>query len=53
MIIDLINALLRVGSNYIGSPEGDPLTICMILFVMFFSILFIGTTVINLFRNKR
>lgn len=53
MMLKLIDALLRKGSIYVGSPEGDPVVICVILFVFIFSALFIGTTVFNIFRKKR
>lgn len=52
-MVGLIHQMLIIGSTYIGQPEGEPMIINMILFVFLFSIIFIGTTVINYLKRKR
>lgn len=52
-MVVLIDQMFEVGSTCIGQPEGDMFAIIGLLFMFLFSVIFIGTTVINFIRKRR
>lgn len=52
-MVVLIDQMFEVGSTCIGQPEGDVFVINVLLFMFLFSVIFIGTTVINFIRKRR